>query len=676
MTWVNGHKLQNGKYTIEKKLGDGGFGITYLARNPSGQRVVIKTLNDTVQNRPDFNELQQDFLNEALRLAKCTHPHIVKIHEVVQEGRLWCMVMEYIDGEDLANRVIKQGVLPEAEALRYSQQIGEALTVVHQQGLLHRDVKPQNIMLRPKKGGMEAILIDFGIAREFTPDLTQTHTEYRTEFFAPIEQYDRRAKRGAYTDVYALAATLYVILTGQLPEASPVRAAGTPLTPPKHHNSSISDNVNRGIIKGMALKAKDRPQSVAEWLKLLGLGSNSLQQSQWVGYIALIGGVVAIFIGFSRQPAPQTEKIATPSPINIDKSPTPKSPSSTRREVVSPPRTPQTTTSGKLDLTQNLQLTGAGASFPAPIYQAWFQDINKKYPQLQISYQSIGSSTGVEQFTKGTVDFGASDVAIKDDEIAKVQKGVLMLPMTAGSIVLAYNIPGVDTGLKLPRQVYVDILLGKIKNWSDPRITAANPGVNLPNLPITVVTRFDASNTTSIFTKHLSAISTEFKTKVGEGKVVKWPYGISTTGNEGVTTQITQIAGSIGYVEYGYAKQTGLKYAALENKTGNFVIPNDDSSAKTLEAVTLPDNLRAFIEDPAGADSYPIVSYTWMLVYKQYPDAAKARAIEAMIEYGLTEGQKISPLLGYVPLPKNVIEKVAAAADTISPDYKIDIGKF
>ncbi|MBD2184912.1 serine/threonine-protein kinase [Aerosakkonema funiforme] len=267
MTWVNGHKLQNGKYTIEKKVGDGGFGITYLATTANGHRVVIKTLNDTVQSRPDFNQLQQDFLNEALRLAKCTNPHIVKINEVVQEGQLWCMVMEYIDGEDLANRVIKQGVLPEAEALRYIQQIGEALTVVHQQGLLHRDVKPQNIMLR--SGKLEAVLIDFGIAREFTQDVTQTHTEYRTEFFAPIEQYDRREKRGAYTDVYALAATLYVILTAKFPQPSPLRAAGTPLTPPKQHNSSISDNVNRAILKGMALKAKDRPQSVAKWLKLL-----------------------------------------------------------------------------------------------------------------------------------------------------------------------------------------------------------------------------------------------------------------------------------------------------------------------------------------------------------------------------------------------------------------------
>ncbi|HEY9851246.1 MAG TPA: phosphate ABC transporter substrate-binding protein PstS [Leptolyngbyaceae cyanobacterium] len=342
--------------------------------------------------------------------------------------------------------------------------------------------------------------------------------------------------------------------------------------------------------------------------------------------------------------------------------------------TVAPATGPQAAAPSKLDLAQDVQLTGAGATFPAPLYQRWFVDLNKKYPKLQVSYQSIGSGAGVEQFVAGTVDFGASDVAMKDEEIAKVQRGVLMLPMTAGSIVLAYNVPGIETGLKLPRQVYTDILLGNIKNWNDPKIVAANPGVNLPNLPITVVTRSDGSGTTGVFTKHMSEISPEFKTKVGEGKSVNWPVGISAKGNEGVTAQVQQSQGSIGYVEYGYAKQTGLKYAALENKAGNFVTPTEGSASKTLDAVTLPENLRSFIADPEGTDSYPIVSYTWLLAYKQYPNPAQAKAIEAMIEYGLTEGQKNSAELGYVPLPASVAQKVAAVADQISPDYKIAVG--
>ncbi|WP_107806933.1 serine/threonine protein kinase [Nodularia spumigena] len=267
MAWVSGQQLQGGKYLIEQELGEGGFGITYRAKDNNGRLVVIKTLNEQVQRRPDFAKFQQDFLNEAIKLARCSHPHIVQIHEVIHEDVLWCMVMEYIDGEDLASRVENQGVLSEAEALSYIQQIGEALIVVHNQGLLHRDIKPQNIMLRAGKS--EAVLIDFGIAREFSPNLTQTHTQLLSDGFAPIEQYDKRARRGAYTDVYALAATLYYMLTGEVPTMSPIRAIGTQLTAPKQINSSISDRLNQAILQGMALKPENRPQSVQEWLKLI-----------------------------------------------------------------------------------------------------------------------------------------------------------------------------------------------------------------------------------------------------------------------------------------------------------------------------------------------------------------------------------------------------------------------
>lgn len=329
----------------------------------------------------------------------------------------------------------------------------------------------------------------------------------------------------------------------------------------------------------------------------------------------------------------------------------------------------------KLELGGNVSLTGAGASFPAPLYQSWFTELSKKYPNLQVNYQSVGSGAGVEQFIKGTVDFGASDVAMSDEEIKKVpeNKGALLLPMSAGSIVLAYNLPDVAE-LKLPRAVYSDILLGNIKTWNDKRIADANPGVNLPNQPITVVHRSDGSGTTGVFTKHLSAISPAWKSKVGEGKTVSWPVGVGAKGSEGVTAQIQQTQGAIGYVEYGYAKQNGLKFAALENKGGQFVIPTEESASKTLEAVTLPTDFRAFISDPDGADSYPIVTYTWLLAYKKYDNPAKAKAMEAAIEYGLTEGQKVAGELGYVPLPQNVVAKVAAAADQISPDYKIAVG--
>jgi phosphate transport system substrate-binding protein len=347
-------------------------------------------------------------------------------------------------------------------------------------------------------------------------------------------------------------------------------------------------------------------------------------------------------------------------------------------------KTNTTTSSGssKLDLGGNVELTGAGASFPAPLYQAWFVELNKKYSNLKVNYQSVGSSAGVEQFTKGTVEFGASDVAMKDEEIKKIpaDKGVLLLPVTAGTIVLAYNLPDVTNSprgesiLKLPRAVYTSILLGKIKSWDDPAIAKANPGAKLPKEEIKVIYRADGSGTTGVFTKHLSAVSSEWKTQVGNGKSVKWPVGIGAKGNEGVIAQIQQTPGSIGYVEYGYAKQNKLNFASLENKAQQFVAATPESAAKTLASVTLPENLRTFISDPEGADSYPIVTYTWILVHKKYADAGKAKAVEATIEYALTDGQKIAAELGYVPLPANVIAKVAAAVDQISPGYKISVG--
>jgi phosphate transport system substrate-binding protein len=317
-------------------------------------------------------------------------------------------------------------------------------------------------------------------------------------------------------------------------------------------------------------------------------------------------------------------------------------------------------------VTENVTLSGAGASFPAPLYQRWFGDFNKTNPAVTVSYQSVGSGAGVKQFIAGTVDFGASDVAMKDDEITKVPKGVLMLPMTAGSIVLAYNLPDLKAPLKLSRAATADIFLGKIKKWNDPAIAKANPGVKLPDSAIAVVSRSDGSGTTAVFTKFLSAISSDWKTKVGDGKTVNWPTGTGAKGNEGITAQVQQNKGSVGYVEYGYAKQNDLKFASLENKSGAFVEPSDASAQATLAGVELPENLRAFISDPVAKDAYPIVTYSWLLAYKTYSDPNKVKALKAIINYNLTDGQKVSPELGYIALPEKVVTKVKAAAESIA----------
>ncbi|OIP71059.1 MAG: phosphate ABC transporter substrate-binding protein PstS [Oscillatoriales cyanobacterium CG2_30_40_61] len=325
-----------------------------------------------------------------------------------------------------------------------------------------------------------------------------------------------------------------------------------------------------------------------------------------------------------------------------------------------------------ISLEQPVALIGAGASFPAPLYQRWASDISGATKNLQIDYQSVGSGAGVERFIQGIVQFGASDVAMTDEEIAKVPNGVLLLPMTAGSIVLAYNVPDVAE-VKLSQQNLIDIFLGKISNWNDPALATDNPGVTFPDLPIQVIYRSDGSGTTGVFTKNLAAMSEEWKNAVGEGKTVQWPVGIGGKGNEGVTAQISQTPGAIGYVEYGFAKSANLKTASLQNKAGSFVQANDESAAKTLEAVELPENLRAFITNPEGAESYPIVSYSWIMAYQKYDNPEIAKSVEAVIQYGLTEGQKVSPQLGYVPLPPAVVNKVAAKADQISPDFTIKV---
>jgi WD40 repeat protein len=272
MVWNPGQLLFGGRYIIARKLGEGGIGITYLAKNERDELRVIKTLREEILNhstwKPHQTKLKQDFRDEAIRLAVCRHPHIVQIENIFDEGNLPCMVIEYIEGEDLGNRLRRMGILSEAEALLYIRQIGDALKLIHAKGLLHRDIKPRNIMIRAGKS--EAVLIDFGIAREFIPNVIQRHTAYRTPGFAPPEQYELEATRGEFIDVYALAATLYSLVTGIIPRnADDRRSHNISLEPPKHFNPNISNTVNQAIMRGMELQPHLRPQSVQEWLALL-----------------------------------------------------------------------------------------------------------------------------------------------------------------------------------------------------------------------------------------------------------------------------------------------------------------------------------------------------------------------------------------------------------------------
>ena len=257
---------------------------------------------------------------------------------------------------------------------------------------------------------------------------------------------------------------------------------------------------------------------------------------------------------------------------------------------------------------------------------------------------------------------------MSDADIAKVPGGVQLLPMTAGEIVLGYNIPGNPKGLKLPRDVYVGIFLGKITKWSDPKLKAANPDMTLPDSDITVVRRADASGTTFVFTQHLSAISEEWKKGPGTGTTVNWAKSdkfVAAPKNDGVTATIKQTPGSIGYIEYAFAKFSKIEMALLQNKAGEYVAPGGHGGAEALASVKLPDDLRAWITDPEGAKSYPIATYTWMLFYKDNKDPKKAAALRELVDYCLTEGQKMSEAMGYIPLPANVVGAVRKASSTI-----------
>lgn len=323
----------------------------------------------------------------------------------------------------------------------------------------------------------------------------------------------------------------------------------------------------------------------------------------------------------------------------------------------------------------DLKLNGSGASFPAPLYNKWFKDYSKQTDGVRIDYQSKGSGAGIQDFINETVDFAASDAAMSDSELEQVKKGTILLPMTAGEIVISYNLDGV-TELKLPRDVYPEIFLGNITNWNDPKIQAANPGVKLPDQKITVVVRSDSSGTSYVFTHHLAAISDNFKETVGGSKAPNWPSAgtiVKAPKNDGVTATIKQTPGAIGYIEYGFAKLTKMPTAILENQKGSFVEAGGETGAAALASTPFPENnlpggdvpdLRAWATDPAGENAYPIATFTWLLVYKEQEDD-KAKALRDLIEYMVTTGQESAEEMGYIPLPENVIEKVRNAAQMI-----------
>lgn len=310
-------------------------------------------------------------------------------------------------------------------------------------------------------------------------------------------------------------------------------------------------------------------------------------------------------------------------------------------------------------------LQGAGATFPAPLYKKWIAAYRSVEAATTIDYKVVGSGEGVKRFLADSVDFGASDAAMTDEQIAAAKQGAVLVPATAGLIVLTYNLPNLNGPLKLSRDTYAALLMGKIPRWNDARIQATNPGLNLPDREIILVARQDSSGTTFALTNHLSAISPQWRDRgPGTGKVVNWPSNtMMVRGNEGVATRVKMSVGSIGYVEYGFAKQLGMPTAQLENKEGRFVAPGDSAGEATLSANMkhIPANLRVFIADPDGTDAYPVVTFSWLLLKEKNADPAKREALKRFVNWSLTQGQAYSNELGFIRLPTDVAERSKAA---------------
>ncbi len=311
-----------------------------------------------------------------------------------------------------------------------------------------------------------------------------------------------------------------------------------------------------------------------------------------------------------------------------------------------------------LSTAQAQKLTGAGATFPYPIYSKWFTEYSAAHPGVEINYQSIGSGGGIRQVTAGLVDFGATDGPATDEQLASSKTKLIHIPTVLGAVVPVFNVPGVSD-LKFSSEVLADIFLGKITNWNDPRIAKDNPGVTLPNQKIIVVHRSDGSGTTYIFTDYLSKVSPEWSSGPGKGTSPSWPTGVGGKGNEGVAGLVRQLPGALGYVELIYALQNKITYGSVKNPAGNFVKASIAGVTEAAASVKqIPADYRVSITNAPGATAYPVSSFTWLLVPVKSPDAAKGKVIKDLLSWIITSGENEVESLSYAPLPKNVADKV------------------
>jgi phosphate transport system substrate-binding protein len=318
--------------------------------------------------------------------------------------------------------------------------------------------------------------------------------------------------------------------------------------------------------------------------------------------------------------------------------------------------------------TREVRLQGAGATFPNPIYQKWFSEYNKLNPGVFFDYQSIGSGGGVKQITENTIDFGGSDAPVADEVLEKAHGHLLHIPTVLGAVVIAYNLPGITSELRLTPDAIAGIFLGKIKVWNDPEIASANSGINLPPDDIIVVNRADGCSATQVLTDYLSKVSVRWKERVGTGTSVKWLVGVGAKGNEGVAAQMKQMPNSISYLDLLWASYNDVSYASIRNSANEFVLPSSHSITAAAASSEIPDDLRVSITDAPGSNAYPISSFTYLLVYQDQSDKEKEKGerLVDLLWWAIHDGQKAAPELHYAPLPQGVVEKAEQQINSIS----------
>jgi phosphate transport system substrate-binding protein len=669
------------QYRILRQLGSGGMGVVFLAEDSRLRRLVALKFMKPVH--AEDSDCCERFLREARAMAAVKNDHIVTVHEVGPVERPF-LAMEFLEGESLDNRLRREPRLPLAEVLRLGRETALALAAAHAKGLIHRDIKPANLWLEAPSGRVK--VLDFGLARgaEGEAPLTVMGMILGTPGFMAPEQLGGQTV-DARADLFSLGVVLYCLCTGEAPFQGTTTLAvlnAVALTHPKPVQEvnpdlppALADLVTRLLEKEPvrrpasaravveALEAIERSSTVSapSAPRLLQPAASAphpavrrrVPTAAWVALASLLTAAVLVGAFLLSRPAG-----TDPMAVNSGRS-APDSAVSTRTSV--PPSGPRKGPSETGRTSATYTLNGGGSTLVYPLMEKW-SAVYRKEKDVKVNYVASGSGGGIQQFMTQALDFACSDAPLTDEQLQQVRQNggdVLYVPVALGGIVPAYNLEGLTKPLRFSGPVLAGIFLGDIKKWNDPALAEINPGVDLPDMGITVLHRSDTSGSTYIFTDFLSKVSSEWKRKIGATATVKWPVGIGARGNEGLAEALTRRPGSIAYIELLYVLQSKLKFGSVKNKAGSYV----QASLETVVAATegaeadMPPDLRFSLTYTAGKEAYPICGCTWAIIYARQPEGKGQRLVD-FLRWVTQDGQEYNTDLYYARLPRPLADLV------------------